>query len=213
MILRVDNVRKTLGGRRVIDQVSLDCDAGEIAILRGHNGAGKSTLLAIIAGLMEPDRGGIEIRGVSMSTRPVEARRYLGYVPEKANPPGHMTGDELFGLVCRLKGADPLPHSIRDALAIDAIANGRIERLSLGERRRVCLATALIGDPILLVLDEPTNGLDTQGVDTLASLLQARRDAGSAVLIATHDHAFADDIGDVRFELESGRLVALASLL
>ncbi len=210
MILRVDEVRKTLGGRRVVDEVSFECAEAEITVLSGHNGAGKSTLLKMIAGVMASDAGCIEIAGHSLGARPRAARQALGYVPEAANPPGHMTGEELFQLVAALKQSAPLAGDIRDALAIEHIAKSRIERLSLGERRRVCLAAALIGDPELLVLDEPTNGLDVGGVKTLAELLSARRSAGAAVLLATHDAKFAESIADARLHMVKGRLESLA---
>jgi ABC-type multidrug transport system ATPase subunit len=206
-MLRVDQVRKRLGGRRVVDEVSFTCAAGQTTVLTGHNGAGKSTLLKMIAGIMEPDAGSIEIGGQALGSRPMEARKRLGYVPEAANPPGHMTGTELFGLVRALKRAEPLSGSLYQALGLEPIARVRIERLSLGERRRVCLGAALIGEPLVLVLDEPTNGLDAGGVDTLAALLGARRDAGAAILLATHDSAFAESLADARLRMQDGRLV------
>ena len=208
VILTVEGLSKRLGTRRVIDDLSLACDGGQITILTGDNGAGKSTLLALIAGILQPDRGAIAIAGADHRRQPRAARRALGYVPEAANPPGHLTGDELFGLVCQLKQAPPLAVDIRAALAIERIADARIERLSLGERRRVCLGAALIGEPALLVLDEPTNGLDKDGIATLIELLRDRRTAGAAVLIATHDRAFADQLADVHMHLRDGQLIA-----
>ena len=205
-MLEVSHLYKRLGGRRIIDDVSLTCDASEITILTGDNGAGKSTLLSLIAGIVAPDRGTVEIRGADLVRRPRRARRALGYVPEAANPPGHLTAEELFALVSRLKGTAPLASAIREQLELPAIAHARIERLSLGERRRVCLAAALIGEPSLLVLDEPTNGLDKQGSATLVELMRAHRERGAAILIATHDRAFADQIADVRVHLETGRI-------
>lgn len=206
MLLHVDTVRKRLGRRRIIDDLSLTCDGGEITILSGDNGAGKSTLLGLIAGILTVDRGSITIAGADLQRRPRAARRALGYVPEAANPPGYLTGEELFRLVARLKGAAPLSPDVRTALALDRIADARIERLSLGERRRVCLGAALVGDPAVLVLDEPTNGLDKDGVATLVSLLDERRSLGAAILIATHDRGFADEVADIRLHLQDGQL-------
>lgn len=206
MILEVDNVCKRRGSRMVIDELSMTCGAGEIAILTGDNGAGKSTLLALIAGVLTVDRGVIAIAGSDLHRHPRAARQALGYVPEAANPPGHMSGAELFALVCRLKQAAPLADEVYRGLGLERLAHARIERLSLGERRRVCLGAALIGDPALLVLDEPTNGLDRNGVATLVEVLRERRKVGTAVLVATHDRGFADEVADIRMHLSEGRL-------
>lgn len=210
MSLRVDGVSKKLAGKVVVDDVSFECPGATIAAISGPNGAGKSTLLRLVAGVLEPDEGGIEIDGSSIVGARVAARQKLGYVPETADPPGHLTCQELFDLVAALKVSAPLDGSIRDRLAIDEIAHRRIERLSLGQRRRACLAAALIGDPAVLVLDEPTNGLDDGGIDTLRELLVERRAAGAAIVFATHDAAFARAIADLALRMDRGKLTAAA---
>ncbi|ACY16148.1 ABC transporter ATP-binding protein [Haliangium ochraceum] len=205
-MLQITGLSKRLGGRPVIDELSVRCAAGRVCVIAGSNGSGKSTLLRMVAGVMEPDRGDIEIAGVDLGASPVAARRRLGYVPEAANPPGYMSGDELFALVSALKGA-PLPSAEeREALDVTHLAGERISRLSLGQRRRVCLAAALIGAPALLVLDEPSNGLDRASVEALAAQLRTRRDQGVLVLVATHDQGFSDAIADERYQLSDGRL-------
>lgn len=205
MILNVESLRKRLGARRVIDDISLSCEAGEITVLTGDNGTGKSTLLALITGVMKADAGTVLITPESDSGQR-QTQHPVSYVPEAANPPGYLTGAELFELVRQLKSAPPLAAEVHQALGLAAIEHSRIERLSLGERRRVCLATALIGDPALLVLDEPTNGLDVSGVATLVTLLLACRERGAAMLIATHDREFADQVADIRLHLADGVL-------
>lgn len=209
MILSVEDVYKRRGRQVVLDDLSMTCEAGEITILTGDNGAGKSTLLAVIAGVLDADRGVVSICGTDLRRRPRAARQLLGYVPEAANPPGHMTGQELFALVSRLKQSALLGDDVRAALGLERLAHARIERLSLGERRRVCLGAALVGEPALLVLDEPTNGLDRDGVEILVSLLMERKDRDTAVLIATHDRAFADRVADVRLHLRDGQLSSI----
>ncbi|WP_428268185.1 ABC transporter ATP-binding protein [Haliangium sp.] len=206
-MLRVAGVCKRLGGRTILDHVDVVCDGGEICVIEGPNGSGKSTLLRVIAGLLEPDRGYVELAGEALAARPVAARRRLGYVPEAADPPGYMTGRELFALVRALKRAEPLSAELQQALGLEGIDDQRIERLSLGQRRRVCLGAALIGDPAVLVLDEPTNGLDRDGVAQLVDILDARRRAGAAVLVATHERGFADAIADRRLRFEGGGVV------
>lgn len=203
--LVVSELRKRLGGRAVVDEVSFECEAGSITVLAGPNGAGKSTLLRMIAGVLEPDRGSIELGGHSIARR--QARARLGYVPEAADPPGHLTVDELLALVAALKRAPGPGAAARDRLGIAALGAQQIERLSLGERRRTCLAAALIGEPAVLVLDEPTNGLDVAGIAMLEALLGERRAAGCAVLLATHDRDFATRVATKTLSLDRGRLL------
>ena len=198
MILVVDDLAVRRGGRMVLDGLSLSADAGEVVGVVGPNGAGKSTLLAVIAGVLPRDRGLVQIGGDLAGT--VAAQHRLGYVPEAANPPGHLTCDEVIALVAAIKRAS-LEDAARAALGVDELAGQRVDRMSLGQRRRTCLAAALVGAPALLVLDEPSNGLDAGGVDTLVELLAARRAAGAAVVLASHDAELLDRLGARRVEL------------
>jgi ABC-type multidrug transport system ATPase subunit len=192
--LRVEDVGIRLGGRRVLDRVRLRCDGGTLAII-GPNGVGKSTLLRIVAGIIVPDEGGVFLRGQRIE----RALRDVGYVPEKADPPPHLSVAELCALARALRRAPaPLPDATLDRLGVRAFWDQRVSTLSLGQRRRACLAAALVGDPWLLVLDEPTNGLDTGGMEMLADVLRAHQ---GGALVATHDRDFADRVGAERFEL------------
>ena len=196
--LRVDGVGKRLGGRWILRELSVDVAGGEALGVVGPNGAGKSTLLAMIAGVLAVDRGRITVGGAGAGT--VAAQRQVGYVPEAANPPGHLTGDEVIALVAAVKGAR-LDPAVRAALALDDLGRARIDQMSLGMRRRACLGAALVGAPALLVLDEPTNGLDAAGIATIGDLLAARLEAGAAVVVASHDLAFLERLGVRRLAL------------
>jgi ABC-type multidrug transport system ATPase subunit len=200
-------------GRRVLADVALRVARGELVALVGPNGAGKSSLLGAIVGVLAPDRGAVRVGGASMWGAERErrrARRAIGYVPEAADPPGHLTGDEVLALCAAVKGAAPLDGAVRARLALEtggAIATARIDRMSLGMRRRACLGAALVGDPPLLVLDEPDNGLDPGGVDTLVAILRERTEAGAAVVIASHDAGLVDRLGARRVALADGRIL------
>jgi len=198
VILTIDELGKRRGGKLVLAGVRCTVDAGEAVGVVGPNGAGKSTLLAIVAGVLARDRGRVELEGHRAGS--LEAQRRLGYVPEAADPPGHLTGDEVVALVAAVKRAT-LDPADRASLRLDEVAALRVDRMSLGQRRRTCLAAALVGAPRLLVLDEPTNGLDADGTETLLALLQARLASGAAVLVASHDAAFLDRLPARRLEL------------
>jgi ABC-2 type transport system ATP-binding protein len=200
-MIEARGISKRRGGRLVVDDVSFTVAGGEVAALVGANGAGKSTILAIVAGSLSPDRGWVSIAGATSGRR-----RQLGYVPEGADPPGHLTGGELLALAAALRGAAPLDDATRARLGVDALSGQRIERMSLGQRRRVCLAAALVGSPSALVLDEPDNGLDTDGLDALVELVAAATARNAAVLVSTHDPAVRTRLGAREIHLDAGKL-------
>lgn len=208
MSLVIDRVAKRFGGREVLRGLSLSCERGESIAVVGPNGAGKSTLLGVVAGLLEPEAGSVSLEGEPLLGRHAfKARARLGYVPEGADPPPHLLAGELLALCAALKQADIPPPDLLDRLGVAPLLDQPVGSLSLGQRRRTCLAAALVGDPLLLVLDEPTNGLDPGGVEMLASLIRDRGEGGNMALISTHDLAFAAAAGARFVRLENGRTV------
>ena len=206
MILSVDQVSIRRGARVIIDDVSLAAEAGEIVGLVGKNGCGKSTLIMAIAGVLAPRSGRITVSGASMwgaSRERIRARRALGYVPEGADPPGFLRGEELWAMVAAARGAPPPSQFLIDALGLDELREVALERMSLGQRRRACLGAALLGPPSLLVLDEPDNGLDVKRLAALVDLLKAHAASGGACLLASHDGALLDQLGARIFSLSA----------
>jgi ABC-type multidrug transport system ATPase subunit len=153
--------------------------------------------------VLRRDRGLVQVDGHVAGSVP--AQRLIGFVPEAANPPGHLTGDEVVALVSAVKDA-ALDPADRAALAFDDLAAQRIDRMSLGQRRRACLAAALVGTPRLLVLDEPSNGLDDGGIATLVALVAARIAAGASAIVASHDLALLGRLAARTVTLERGRV-------
>jgi ABC-type multidrug transport system ATPase subunit len=205
--LVINGITKRFGGREVLRGLHLEVERGENIAVVGPNGAGKSTLLGVVAGLLEPEAGSVRLEGEPLSGRRAPARAQVGFVPEGADPPPHLLAGELLSLCAALKQADIPPASLLERLGVAPLLEQPIGSLSLGQRRRTCLAAALVGDPLLLVLDEPTNGLDPGGVAMLAELLRERREAGRMALISTHDLAFAGAAGSRFVRLENGRAV------
>lgn len=206
MTLSIVGISKCLGGRKVLDDVSFDVPSGEILALFGQNGAGKSTLLRILAGIMDADAGQATLDGQTILEHRLPGRTALGYVPEAADAPPHLTPRELVTLVASLKQARVVDADLLTRVGADGYADQLVGSLSLGQRRRTCLAAALVGDVRLLLLDEPTNGLDADGVRMLAEVLRDHAGRGGLSVVATHDDGFATLMQARRLRLVAGRV-------
>ena len=204
-MLVVSGLAKRFGRKRVLEGVSFEGAPGELCALVGDNGSGKSTLLSILAGQLEADAGDATLDGTSILGRSAPRSR-IGFVPEAANPPGRMTGGQLLALVAALKAAPVPDEAAIAALGLDAILDQPIASLSLGQRRRLCLRAALVGEPALLLLDEPSNGLDIDGVAVLSKTLEDAATAGTIVVLATHDRELVARLGARILELERGSI-------
>jgi ABC-type Mn2+/Zn2+ transport system ATPase subunit len=210
-MLEIDQVHKRLGSRRVLDGVSATCGAGEVLVVLGENGAGKSTLLRVVAGIVEPDAGRVTIRGAALGHGNREARRQLGYVPDASQALPDLLVEELLALVRALKD---LPRCITseqerswwNRLGLELLLGQRLSVLSFGQRKRALTAAAIAGDPWLLVLDEPSNGLDPGGANLMLELIAERRARGQATLLASNDGPFVARVAGSNHFLERGRL-------
>ncbi|MBS1120936.1 MAG: transporter related protein [Deltaproteobacteria bacterium] len=198
LVLSIERLAVRRGGRTVIEGVDLEARAGEIVGIVGKNGCGKTTLLSCVAGVLAPREGRVVILGASVWGSRDErqrARRALGYVPEAADPPGFLLGNELWSLCAATRGANPPSQQLRDALGLDELRDTALERMSLGQRRRACLGAAFIGPPKLLVLDEPDNGLDARRLDAIVGLIRDHATNGGATVLASHDAGLLEQLG------------------
>jgi ABC-2 type transport system ATP-binding protein len=209
-VLALRGIAKSFRGRRALAGVTLDVAAGEAVLLVGRNGAGKTTLLRIATGYIDADAGTVAIDGVPIDQR-VRAQRALGYLPEHAPAPAELSVREHLTLRARLKGVDDA--GVTRAMAAAAIADHagrRIATLSKGYRQRVGLADALLGEPALLVLDEPTSGMDPIQARELRDQL-ARAAEQRAVLVSSHAVAELEAMATRIAVLRDGELVAVGT--
>lgn len=188
--LKVSALCKSFGRREAVRGVSFAVSIGQAVAFLGPNGAGKSTTLRMIAGFHEPDAGDAEIGGASIITRRSEAQRSLGYLAEGAPLYLDLSVKAFLGFLARTHGLSTA--ATKDGLArvaVDAgiaeVMSSRIETLSKGYRRRVALAGALVHDPMVLVLDEPTDGLDPNQKVAMRALIRRMAET-KAILISTH---------------------------
>jgi heme ABC exporter ATP-binding subunit CcmA len=209
-LLSLTNVTKRLGPRRVLDGLSMQVESGEACALVGPNGAGKSTLLRVVAGVLDPDSGSVCIAGLRLERERAHALAELGYAPERCDVPEHLRATEWLALVSSLRRVPRPDAEFLDRFELAGFAHARVATLSLGQRRRLSLAAALLGAPRLLVLDEPTNGLDAASLDALSATVSRHTAEGGAVLVATHDRAWAAARGCRIACLEGGAIGAAA---
>ena len=188
-MIEIKNLVKRYGTNYALDDVSIEIGEGEIVGLLGPNGAGKSTLMNILTGYLSSSSGSVSINGVDMLENPIEAKKYIGFLPEQPPLYPEMTVIEYLNFVYDLKGASlPREEHISEILSVvklTELKNRLIKNLSKGNKQRVGIAEALIGDPRVLVFDEPTVGLDPKQILAVRSLLRtlARR---HTVILSTH---------------------------
>ncbi|EMA44212.1 ABC transporter ATP-binding protein [Halococcus saccharolyticus] len=205
--LVAEDVRREYGDRVALDGVSLSVDAGEVFALVGPNGAGKTTLVRALTGTTDID-GEVSVFGESPAT---VAKSRLGVLPQEFTPPERLSAREL---VAYYAGLYDDPRDVENVLAdvgLADTADTHYENLSGGQRRRTCVGATLVNDPDLLVLDEPTTGIDPAGRRDLRRLLADLADGGTTVLLTTHDMTEAERLADRVGLLADGRLAAVDS--
>ncbi|OBS09212.1 ATP-binding cassette domain-containing protein [Acidihalobacter prosperus] len=201
--LTAQDLRRTYGGREVLRGASLALAAGVYA-LRGPNGIGKSTLLAALAGAVPLEAGEVRIDGISLASAPLAAKRRLGYAPDESPVYPFVSGRTLLEFVAATKGVR-LGEADREtlrALALETRTEIRFSAQSLGMQKKFLLAAAWIGAPRVLLLDEPSNGLDASARDYLCKRFAAERER-CVILFTTHDSRFAERAGAASIEMET----------
>jgi Cu-processing system ATP-binding protein len=185
--VRVDNITRRYGRLKAVTDVSFDLGEGEMVALIGHNGAGKTTLMKLMLGLIRPTAGSIEVLGDNPAAGEFAGRRQLGYLPENVSFDAALTGRETQAFYARLK-REPVAKALEllDVVGLGAAAGRRVGTYSKGMRQRLGLAQALIGQPRMLLLDEPTTGLDPELRLTFYEVIQRLAAGGATVLLSSH---------------------------
>jgi ABC-2 type transport system ATP-binding protein len=215
-VLSLDGLSKRFGARLAVDSVSFEVQEREVFGLLGPNGSGKSTILRLVTGYLRPTSGTVRVAGVDVVHDGRAAREHIGYVPEDSPLYGHMRVAEFLAFMGRLRGINGQALSLAIDAAIERLALGNvrgviIERLSRGYRQRVSLAQAVLHEPELLVLDEPSNGLDPRQIIELRGLLrQLAQDC--AVLVTSHILAEIERTADRAAILLDGRLLTVEQI-
>ena len=180
------DIRKSYGQHLVLDDVTVQVEAGEVVALRGPNGAGKSTLLGSIVGDVIPDAGTIEIDGIDLRAQPVEARRRFRYLAQQSDPPPGLTGEEMLAFWQGVYAA-PDTTQARELCGLGDALTRLTTTYSVGMRRRLGFAVLAMGKAPLYILDEPFAGVDAAGRERMCDWLLARKASGAGLLLAAHD--------------------------
>ncbi len=212
MLLQVDGLCKSFGGRVAVGAVGFALDVGEIVGFLGPNGAGKTTTMRMIAGYLEPDDGVARVFNIDVARERRRAQERVGYLPEGAPLYGEMTPWMFLRFIGEARGMsrEAARHAVRRAAQdarLDDTIDRPIETLSKGYRRRVGLAAALLHDPLLLVLDEPTDGLDPNQRHAVRDLIR-RLGQDRGLIISTHSLEEVDAVCTRAIIIDQGRIVA-----
>lgn len=208
-----DPQRGTVQAVRGID---LDCRSGEIYGLLGPNGAGKTTTLRMLSTILAPSAGSARVAGVDVAADPLEVRRRIGFLSGSTGLYPRLTARETLEYFGRLHGLeeDALQERVDELLdrfRMRPFQDGRCEGLSTGQRQRVSIARAVVHDPPVLILDEPTTGLDILASSDMIEFIEARRGAGRCVLFSTHILSEAERLCDRIGVIYQGKMLAVGT--
>lgn len=211
--INLKEVTKSFGTLKAVNNLELTVEPGEIRGLLGPNGSGKSTTMKMILGLLKPDSGSINVCGVDVRSKPVEARRHLGYVPETPFLYEYLSAAEYLDLVGVAYGLDKTERQKRagellQALQLEKQVNEVMSGYSQGMRQKIALISALMHRPDVLILDEPLNGLDPRSARIVKEILHRLAGEGVSILFSTHVLEIADAICNKITIISNGSTVA-----
>ena len=211
-MLTVSNLKKDFGSLQAVKDVSFTVEKGEVLGFLGPNGAGKSTTMRMITGFIPPTSGTATICGHDIITAPVAAKRCMGYLPENAPSYHTMTVTDFLTFIAKVRGymgkelRDKVENSIVKS-RLESVRNQTIETLSKGYRQRTCFAQAVLHDPQVLIMDEPTDGLDPNQKFVVRQMIKEMA-ADKAIIISTHILEEVDAVCTRAIIISDGRVVA-----
>ncbi|MCW3489493.1 ABC transporter ATP-binding protein [Dethiobacter alkaliphilus] len=216
-MLEVNNLVKNYGKKEAVKNITFKIQPGEIYGFLGHNGAGKTTTIKACTGLLKPTSGAVKICGYDIVSQPLEAKNNFGYVPENPYLYNKLTGREFLSVVSdvymKRKSNDTIRkiNSLLEDLQLTNDADKLIGTYSHGMRRKITICAALLHNPSVIFLDEPTTGLDASSARAAKDLFRKYADEGSAVLFTTHVLEIAEKICDRIGIIYQGELLAEGS--
>lgn len=209
-VLSVSDFRKVYGEVVAVSGISFEVHKGEIFGLLGPNGAGKTSTLECLEGIRQPDGGSLDVMGVNPTKEPRKLNNLIGVQLQSSGLPAEMTVEEAMRFFCAYHGVAPR-YDLLDRLGLGDKRRSRFNELSTGLQRRLALALAVAHRPPIVILDEPTAGLDVGSRAELHELMQELKNQGTAILLATHDMAEAEKMTDRVAILLKGQIATVGS--
>jgi len=211
-MIKVENLVKNFGPKLAVNDVTFTVERGEVLGFLGPNGAGKSTTMRMVTGFIPPTAGSINVGGHDMLANPIPAKRLIGYLPENAPSYTDMTVHGFLGFAAEMRGmtGDTKKKAVNRAIEmcmLDNVVQQTIDTLSKGYRHRTCLAQSIIHDPEILIMDEPTDGLDPNQKHEVRNLIK-RMGANKAIIFSTHILEEVDAACSRVLIIDRGRIVA-----
>src|ERR1700740_1961579 len=211
-MIKIQNLVKAFGAKRAVDDISFSVERGEVLGFLGPNGAGKSTTMRMVTGFMPPTSGRISLGGHDVVESPLEAKRLIGYLPENAASYPDMTVQGFLNFTAELRGLQgdarkKAVHRVVELCFLDGVLQQSIDTPSKGSRHRTCLAQALIHDPEVLIMDEPTDGLDPNQKHEVRNLIR-KLGKSQAIVFSTHILEEVDAACTRAIIIDRGRIVA-----
>lgn len=214
IVLSIQHVKKKIGRKWIIHDVSFDVRAGEIFGFLGPNGAGKTTTIRMLVDLIKPSAGKITVCGYDVNRQQEQALRHIGSIVENPEMYSYLTGWENLEHFARMQpGIDPQRiGEVVEMVRLDRRIHDKVSTYSLGMRQRLGIAQALLGRPRLLILDEPTNGLDPKGIKEMRQFIRQLADEGMAVFVSSHLLSEIQLLCDRVAIISSGRVLAVGDV-
>ena len=211
-LINANNLKKSFDQFIAVDSINLQVDRGEVVGFLGPNGAGKSTTMKMLTGFLEPDDGEIFINGIDLKSNPLKAKEYIGYLPEGAPSYSDMIVSDFLSFIGKMRGLSNKSLSNRleemaDQINLKEMWDRPVETLSKGFKRRVGIAQALIHDPDILILDEPTDGLDPNQKHEMRNLIK-KISKNKAIVISTHILEEVEAVCSRAIIIANGKLLA-----
>ncbi|MGH7545913.1 MAG: ABC transporter ATP-binding protein [Gemmatimonadota bacterium] len=216
-MIRLEAVSKRYGTFTAVDRVDLHVPRGSLYALLGPNGAGKTTVVRMVAGILQPTSGGVRIAGIDVQADPENAKRHLGYIPDRPYLYEKLTGAEFLRFVAGLYGQDgtAVDRRVAELLSVwglDTWSDELIETYSHGMRQKLVVASALVHRPDVIVVDEPMVGLDPKAARMLKELFREFVRRGGTILMSTHSLEIAEALCDRIAIIQNGRVGAEGTL-